>query len=66
MQLLGVMDEPAAKAVPLLREVMEALTDASFVKSHWNGDAIKTTAGILANFCCAATRALRCRRCLRC
>jgi SAM-dependent methyltransferase len=50
MELLGVMDEPAAKAVPLLREVMEALTDASFVKSHWNGDAIKTTAGILANF----------------
>lgn len=50
MELLGVMDEPAAKAVPLLREVMEALTDASFVKSHWNGDAIKTTGGILANF----------------
>ncbi|MEN9202622.1 MAG: class I SAM-dependent methyltransferase [Thermostichus sp. DG_1_6_bins_120] len=50
MELLGVMDEPAAKAVPILRELMEALNDASFVKSHWNGDAIKTTTGILANF----------------
>ncbi|MEN9262012.1 MAG: class I SAM-dependent methyltransferase, partial [Thermostichus sp. HHBFW_bins_43] len=50
MELLGVMDEPAAKAVPILRELMDALNDGSFVKSHWNGDAIKTTTGILANF----------------
>lgn len=50
MELLGVMDEPAAKAIPILREVMEALNDGSFVKSHWNGDQIKTTTGILANF----------------
>ncbi|MEN9223664.1 MAG: hypothetical protein Q6M04_14610, partial [Thermostichus sp. BF3_bins_97] len=42
--------EPAAKAVPILRELMDALNDGSFVKSHWNGDAIKTTTGILANF----------------
>ena len=50
MELLGVMDEPAAKAIPILREVMDALNDGSFVKSHWNGDQIKTTTGILANF----------------
>jgi len=50
MELLGVMDEPAAKAVPILREVMDALHEGSFVKSHWQGDAIKTTNGILANF----------------
>ncbi len=61
MELLGVMDEPAAKAVPLLREVMEALTDASFVKSHWNGDAIKTTAGILANFLLRSDKGFMCR-----
>ncbi len=50
MELLGVMDEPANKAVPILREVMDALVDGSFVKSHWQGDNIKTTTGILANF----------------
>lgn len=50
MELLGVMDEPASKAVPILRELMDALNEGSFVKSHWNGDAIKTTTGILANF----------------
>ncbi|MFQ3583673.1 MAG: class I SAM-dependent methyltransferase [Cyanobacteriota bacterium] len=50
MELLGVMDEPASKAVPILRELMDALHEGSFVKSHWNGDAIKTTTGILANF----------------
>lgn len=50
MELLGVMDEPAAKAVPILRELMDALHEGSFVKSHWQGDAIKTTNGILANF----------------
>lgn len=50
MELLGVMDEPSNKAVPILREVMDALNDNSFVKSHWQGDNIKTTTGILANF----------------
>jgi hypothetical protein len=49
MKVLGVMTEPTAKAVPIVREILDALHPDSLNKPLWSNEA-KTVQGILMNF----------------
>ncbi|OLP19554.1 hypothetical protein BST81_04595 [Leptolyngbya sp. 'hensonii'] len=49
MELCGILNEPASKAVPLLWELMGSLRPESLVKNHWDSQT-NTLEDILVNY----------------